>query len=64
MALTQERWIVRKKDGQEFEIHTLAGLGPVQALDNAGFMLADIEWIRPPHIEVVPDIAAWRRGEA
>lgn len=64
MAFTQEAWIIRKKDGQEFEVSTIGGLGPQQAVENAGFMMSEIDFIRHGSIQVVPDIAAWRRGEA
>lgn len=39
-------WRVRTVAGNEFIIFTLPGLGLEQALNDAGLMLWDIEWIK------------------
>lgn len=39
-------WRVRTLAGYTITIFTLPGLGPEQALNDAGLMLCDIEWIK------------------
>lgn len=41
-------WRVRTREGNEFTIFTMPGLDADQALNDAGLMRCDIEWIRQP----------------
>lgn len=59
MALMQEMWTVVYHDGSETDFAAVAGLGPIQALQNAGLMITpDVKCIRPSATALVD------RGEA
>lgn len=58
----RQRWVCKTKSGSEFGIETTIGMGPQQAVEQAGFFMAEIDYIRPEHITVQEDMRVWREA--
>ena len=48
--MQDQKWTVRTKSGDEFTINTAIGVGPQQAVETAGYMMGEIDYIRPDRL--------------